>query len=192
MKLPDQFIIFDTEYTAWEGSQQRKWSLPNEHMELVQIGALKVKKNNKKIEIIDYIKITIKPRINNILSDYFIKLTGITNEEVENDGIDFIDGIKKFIDFCDCMNMYSYGDDYEIFEVNMNLYNLSSNFFLWKYKNKSFDIRDFFEKHNIDTNKYSSGGVYKSLDLKVENESIHDPLFDCMSMFITIKKIYYN
>ena len=29
-KLPDTFIIFDTEFTAWEGSQERKWSGENE------------------------------------------------------------------------------------------------------------------------------------------------------------------
>ena len=29
-KLPDTFIIFDTEFTAWEGSQERKWTGENE------------------------------------------------------------------------------------------------------------------------------------------------------------------
>ena len=43
-KLPDTFIIFDTEFTAWEGSQERKWSGENEFRELVQISAIRVKK----------------------------------------------------------------------------------------------------------------------------------------------------
>ena len=42
--LPETFIIFDTEFTAWKGSQERDWSGENEERELVQIGALKVKK----------------------------------------------------------------------------------------------------------------------------------------------------
>ena len=31
--------IFDTEFTAWEGSQDRNWSEPWEAVELVEIGA---------------------------------------------------------------------------------------------------------------------------------------------------------
>lgn len=40
--LPNKIIIFDTEFTAWEGSQDRNWSRPNEFQEIVQIGALLV------------------------------------------------------------------------------------------------------------------------------------------------------
>ena len=50
--LPEKFIIFDTEYTAWEGSQERNWSGDNEYMELVQIGALKVIKTPSTIKIV--------------------------------------------------------------------------------------------------------------------------------------------
>ena len=32
----DRFVIYDTEYTAWEGSLARNWSGPNEHRELLQ------------------------------------------------------------------------------------------------------------------------------------------------------------
>ena len=38
--LPDTFIIFDTEFTAWEGSMERKWSGENEYKELIQISTL--------------------------------------------------------------------------------------------------------------------------------------------------------
>lgn len=44
MILPDEFIIFDTEYTAWEGSNERNWSEGWEEKELVKIAAMKVKK----------------------------------------------------------------------------------------------------------------------------------------------------
>ncbi len=35
-------IIFDLEFTAWEGSVAHRWSRPGEFTELVQIGALKI------------------------------------------------------------------------------------------------------------------------------------------------------
>jgi len=48
----DEFIIFDTEFTSWKGSQERNWKNspdPNltEYKELVMIGAIKVKKIKK-------------------------------------------------------------------------------------------------------------------------------------------------
>lgn len=33
------FVIFDTEYTTWEGAADRDWTGPGEHREVVQIGA---------------------------------------------------------------------------------------------------------------------------------------------------------
>ena len=47
--LPDTFIILDTEYTSWKGSQERNWSRKNEYKELVQIAAIKIKKKSKHI-----------------------------------------------------------------------------------------------------------------------------------------------
>lgn len=35
-------IVFDTEYTTWDGAKERGWSNPNEHRELVQIAAQKI------------------------------------------------------------------------------------------------------------------------------------------------------
>ena len=50
-RLPDTFIIFDTEFTAWEGSMQRGWSGQNEHREIVQISAIRIKKKKNNIAI---------------------------------------------------------------------------------------------------------------------------------------------
>jgi len=74
-KIPNEFIIFDTEFTSWKGSQERNWSGKNEYMELVQIGALKVKKGDNRLEIVEIFSIFVKPKINPILSQYFINLT---------------------------------------------------------------------------------------------------------------------
>ena len=44
--LPQSLIIYDTEYTSWQGSQERDWSGAREYQELVQIGAIHVIKRN--------------------------------------------------------------------------------------------------------------------------------------------------
>ena len=70
------YILFDTEFTAWEGSQKRNWSNDNEYREIIQISALKIK-NSK---ILDKLNIYVKPCINKILSDYIINLTDFCNK----------------------------------------------------------------------------------------------------------------
>ena len=62
-----KYIVFDTEFTSWEGSMENNWSREGEHRELVQIGALKISDG----KIIDKLDILVKPQINPILSDYF-------------------------------------------------------------------------------------------------------------------------
>jgi len=80
-----KYIVFDTEFTSWEGSQENNWSKKGEHRELVQIGAYKIHNG----EIIETLNLFIKPRINPLLSKYFIDLTGITNKKINKDGLNF-------------------------------------------------------------------------------------------------------
>jgi len=68
MELPETFIIYDTEYTSWEGAHARGWDGPGEEKELVQIGAIRVQ-NFKEV---DALLLYVQPRINPDLSDYFI------------------------------------------------------------------------------------------------------------------------
>ncbi len=81
-----EFIIFDTEYTSWEGCNLNGWR-DWQKKEIVQIAALKV--DGKTLEVIEKFNIYVKPKINPILSDYFVQLTGITNEKLAEFGIDF-------------------------------------------------------------------------------------------------------
>ena len=39
-RRPTEVVVFDTEFTAWQGSMERGWSGPGEHKEIVQIGAV--------------------------------------------------------------------------------------------------------------------------------------------------------
>ena len=101
-------------------------------------------------------------------------------------GISFEKGIKIFSKFINNLNCYSYGNDFIVLEENFNLYNIRNKCL---DKNKFYDIKIFFEKYGIDTNKYSSGTVYKSVGLNVNNINIHNALFDSYSILITINHL---
>ena len=89
--------IIDLEFTAWEGSWKRSWSEPWEWREIVQIGFIAVdaalnfeQKFTKEI--------LVNPRINTNLSDYFQDLTGITQANLNLNGVCLKDGLSLLND----------------------------------------------------------------------------------------------
>ena len=144
MNLPSYFIIFDTEYTSWKGSQERNWNGKNEYKEIVQISGFKINKKKSHLEIIDKIDIIVKPKINPLLSEYFINLTGITQKKVEKEGIQIEKANEIFYNFCKNNNqeipLYSYGNDFKILEENFNYIQIPNDSKFRKWKKYFFDI----------------------------------------------------
>ena len=103
MILPETFIIVDTEFTSWDGSQERNWSEEFEHRELVQISALKI----ENMILMDCINLYVKPKINTKLSNYFINLTGIENRTIRLLGLDFENAISKLYDLSENLPIFS-------------------------------------------------------------------------------------
>ena len=191
--LPEKFIIFDTEYTAWEGSQKRGWSGENEYMELVQIGALKVVKTSKTIKFVKKLNIYIKPKKNPELSEYFTNLTGITQNTLDKKGSTFNEAMKQFYNFCKTKNniklpMFSYGNDYDVMKYNLKLNSINKKSRFYKWEKKFYDIRPIFDFY-VDTSKYSSGTIYKAFDIDSKNANVHNALWDCKSIFYSLKHI---
>ena len=188
-------VLFDTEFTAWDGSVKRNWSKKNEYKELVQLAALKIK-IGKKIKIIDKFNIIVKPVKNPLLSQYFIKLTGITNNNVKNKGVSFKKCIREFYSFCKynnkLVNIYSYGNDYVILKENMDYNKIPKKSKFRSWEKLFFDIKPIFNLYGINTNKYTSGTVYKSLNIKPNNSMVHNAMWDTTSLFLTVKKLCEN
>jgi inhibitor of KinA sporulation pathway (predicted exonuclease) len=154
--FPPQFILFDTEFTTWEGASGRNWTGPNEHREIVQIGAILV--NNQPLEEVDSFVCLIQPKINPLLSDYFIQLTGISQASVDMEGLPFVRALTEFRRWCGDTIMYSYGYDGKVIEENCALLGIPSVF----PEEQCIDIRTHFVAHGIVTENYSSGTIVKA------------------------------
>src|ERR1700744_5901689 len=87
--------VFDLEFTAWECSMASHWLRPGEFKEVVQIGAVKL--DGASFEIIDEFDVLVQPRINGRLSGYFETLTGITNPQLRERGVDFAQAYIRFL-----------------------------------------------------------------------------------------------
>jgi inhibitor of KinA sporulation pathway (predicted exonuclease) len=113
-------VIFDLEFTAWEGSMEAHWSRAGEHREVVQIGAVKL--DAASLKEVDTFEMLIKPRLNPVLSDYLVELTGITNQALNARGVDFITAFRAFRDFVGEGPAWAHGRDDLIVAANLKLY----------------------------------------------------------------------
>jgi inhibitor of KinA sporulation pathway (predicted exonuclease) len=115
-------VIFDLEFTSWEGSLAHRWLRPGEYTELVQIGAVKL--DAQSLEIVDTLSVLVRPRVNAQISAYLEKLTGITNAMLDERGVDFLEAYNRFLAFADGTTIFAFGRDDLIFESNLRLYGL--------------------------------------------------------------------
>jgi inhibitor of KinA sporulation pathway (predicted exonuclease) len=126
MSGSNSIVVFDTEFTSWPGAMERGWSGPDEHREIVQIGAVRL---DSGLSVTASLDLIIRPSINPILSEYFVHLTGLTQERVERDGCSFADalaGFERFLaDSLASVVAYSNGSDDSVLLENLELNDLN-------------------------------------------------------------------
>lgn len=183
--LPEKFIIFDTEYTAWPGSMERKWSGPNEHKEIVQIAAIKVSAG--KLKELDSFSLIIRPAINPELSSFFTNLTGLTQEKINQEGIDFKTAINRFVAWSENLPLYSFGRDGNVLEKNCELLGITFPF----DRERFHDIRDYFKKHGIAAENYHSGTIITAFGKKTKRRG-HDAVNDARTILDGLRELRKN
>ena len=176
-------ILFDTEYTAWEGSKTRKWSQPWEHREIIQIAAVRIDEQATELDSFDCL---VKPGQNPVLSAYLIALTGIQQAAVDARGLCFTDAFAAFYAFCDQgrIPMFCYGDDPAVLAENFDLNKMGPAAF----PAGIYDIRVMFEQAGIDTRQYTSGTVYQAVGAEFDLAA-HNALNDVRSLAVTLREL---
>ncbi len=129
LPLDATVVVFDLEWTAWEGSKARGWNGPGEHREIVQIGAVRLDGGLGLNETGGF-ETLVRPRINPDLSDYFTNLTGITPAMVERNGVGFAAALKDFHRFVgsDTAAILSFGMDPEVLALNCRMNDIENPF----------------------------------------------------------------
>ncbi|MAH04156.1 MAG: exonuclease domain-containing protein [Alphaproteobacteria bacterium] len=172
-------IIYDTEMTCWAKSDGTSswWSEDWQEPEIIQIAAIMVETKNF-TEVAPAFNIFIKPTLNPSLSPYCTKLTSITDDILNKEGVTFKRACTLFNAYCQNHPQYSYGGDHTALNYNITqLYNLSNEITPFT----GHDISKLF--HSIDpaTKSVNSGGLAKHFGLCV-NINQHYALEDCRSM----------
>jgi|AntRauTorckE6833_2_1112554.scaffolds.fasta_scaffold15633_2 inhibitor of KinA sporulation pathway (predicted exonuclease) len=175
-------VIYDTEFTTWEGAMDSGWAEDWQERELVQIGAIRV--DIESLAILDRFDEIFRPVINPVLSDFFIELTGITNQDVAEKGLEFSAGFKKFIDFAKDDIIYAYGLDAEVLNLNCELHKRED----WVDYLKSDSVLPYFESHGVDARKINSGKLadYFGVDIEIRE---HNAMDDVYSIHAALKHL---
>ena len=79
------------------------------------------------LQEIEALDVFVKPALNPILSNYCVKLTDITDEQIQAEGIELHEAIHKFVDFVRRRNTFHYGNDILIILENLWLNNITFN-----------------------------------------------------------------
>lgn len=177
--MTDTVVFYDTEFTTWEGAMENDWSLPGQYRELVQIGAVRFDLETLKTHA-EFL-ILVKPVKNPVLSDYFIDLTGITNEAVQKDGLDFPDAFAKFAAFVGDAPTACFGNDDGVMRENLGFHGLPNGEHLFK----SFNICPWFQQEGKPygiKGKINSGKLASVLGAKMEAIQEHNALHDARSI----------
>lgn len=184
--LDDKFILFDTEYTAWEGSMQRGWSLDWEYLEIIQIGAIQVQRVEYSFIEHSSFLIEVRPVKNPQLSDYITSLTGITQETIDQFGHSYFDALKEFLAFSNNgeLPIHSWGGDEMILEHNCQINNLSMPDSSYRFS----DIRDVFTELNHDVLNISSCDASKKFGMDISGHD-HNALHDVRSILAALNAI---
>jgi len=167
-------VVFDLEFTAWDGSMASYWLRPGEFKETVQIGAVKV---DCAFQAGDRFDMLVRPRLNPVLSDFLQNLTGITNEQVRARGVDFAEAYKAFVTFAGDLPILSFGRDDLVLAGNLRLYGLKDLPPLPRF----LDIRQWLHEQGIDVRGMHACDVGPAAGVPFEGQT-HNGLHDALSV----------
>ena len=183
--LPNKFVILDTEYTSWEGSMRRNWSESWEARETVQIAAMLVEQEPEFAQLSSF-SVTLRPKKNPVLSEYFTALTGITQSDLDS-SIEYEEAIKLIVDLSEggSLPIYTWGDGDE--SSLKETAAIQGQRFPTEL-NAMKDVRDVFEALDVSTAGYQSGTIYQALKLPSPGQA-HNALDDVLSIFVSLKSL---
>jgi inhibitor of KinA sporulation pathway (predicted exonuclease) len=117
-----EIVVFDLEWTAWEGSLARNWSGPGEYREIIQIGAVQLDATS--FDLLAVLDRLVQPVRNPVLSDYIMKLSGLTNARMQAEGVSLKSALAEFEVFVGGRPLWCNGADAAVLRDNCLLQSL--------------------------------------------------------------------
>ena len=178
-------LIYDTEWTSWPGFMESGWKQPGRFPEIIQIGAVKLDVADGFREIGAFMTF-IRPKINPELSEYIQELTGISQLDINTEGVSFPLALQNFVSFMgeNFNALMSFGLDRKMIDVNCRLHDISMPEHFDKERNLRQSLLDL---ELIDQEHFSSDlPAYFGL---ADDERSHNALGDARSLGKAIRHL---
>jgi inhibitor of KinA sporulation pathway (predicted exonuclease) len=176
---PKHIIVYDLEFTAWPGSNTRKWSESWELREVIQLAAVKVTIGQQGATIVSTFNELVKPSINSTLSDYIIELTGINQTTIDEMGVDFRSALLQFYHFCQDGEIacYAWGNDEQVLRENCTI----NKHPMPKFAAGFVNLQSIALSRKLAGANQASGDVAEHLGVTLQGHK-HNALFDVRSL----------
>ena len=192
-----EIIVVDFEWTAWEGSHDRNWSLPWEHREIIRIGAIKFHLQNKSLYVNDAFSRFCRPLVNTNLSEYICNLCSICQQDI--DAADDLNvALSAFLKFAKGLDTYCNGGDNDVLRENISLnreHNKTSTFFSDTFFPAIYSCRQDLSRFlglkeakciSGELLQYISHEKARSVLLDFSELQAHNPVFDALSIAVVL------
>lgn len=171
------YILTDSEYTTWDGALESDWGEPWMEKEIFQTAAIKVDQDFNEVAAFNVLTL---PKLNPLLSDLSISLTGISQERLDSEGLQFPETYKRYLEFCDnaSLPIICMSGDEKVVRRNLEIHDLKNEF-----NNGFHRLMPFVQEQGVDLKAlgYSSGDLHKLTRYPLEGMT-HDALHDVRSM----------
>lgn len=167
-------VYLDTEYCYPGMVKGTPRPTAADKRQIVQIAAI-VFDTETATEIASFNQLVF-PTYEKQLPEFFIELTGITQQDVDYSAVPFVDGFAKFIRFCDGLPVWTFDKDEEVLRQNCDYSGLP-----WPVNESFTRVKALLPDWGIDPNAYSSGTLYKAAGLDMSGH-VHNALHDVRSM----------
>lgn len=181
------YIFLDLEWNSAYSIRQKRFI-----NEIMQIGAVKL---NSNLEFVDSFSVTVKSCLTKKLSNRFVELTGITNEQMKS-GISFCEAVEKYNKWADAETAvtltYSDSDLYAIYD-NSKAFLKGKKLNIVKYANLQTMVQGYLKSLNFDIkNQISLSAASELLKIDISQYDMHTAIADSFVAAELFKKCYGN
>ncbi|MBV2353744.1 exonuclease domain-containing protein [Streptomyces sp. J2-1] len=183
------FVLYDLEFTSWEGALAQDWGGEGQFREIVQIGALRVRED---LSVVAEYEVLVRPVMNPRLSPFFEELTGIEQRVLDAEGVPPARALSDFLGFCEGRSAFSYGNDMVVLGENIGWARARGETVTPSCFGAHFStLRPWLHAVAPATVTANSGRLWQALGLPrpAAEGAEHSALFDCYSLAAALRHL---
>lgn len=171
-------VYLDTEYCYPGMIRGQPRPTAANKRQIVQIAAIIVDINSGK-EVARFDKLVI-PSYEKLLPDFFVELTGITQDDIVLSGISFDKAFNQFVEFVGNVPIWTFDKDEEVLRQNCVYTNMA-----WPLNTPFTRVKSLLPTWGINPDEFSSGTLHEAVGLDMQGH-VHNALHDVRSMAKTV------